>query len=158
MVLLETYYNDIKRVRALYPLARFISVSRELPHKKDGTPYNLCEERDIILVPSRKLARAYKNGEITWPEYKLLFNDELSTDEAQGSMWIIAQRAVKQDICLVCFEGPKEEERCHRFLLLDKISHIAKNNGLYLQVEKTGNFQTHKNRMQKQSVPQLFDF
>lgn len=158
MVLLETNYKNIKRVRALYPSVRFISVSRYLPYTKDGTPYNPCDERDTTLAPSDQLVRAYKRKKITWPEYVLLFKDEMNTAEAQGAMWIISQRAVKQDICLVCFEGPKDGERCHRFLLLDEILSIAKNNGLYLQVEKTGNFQTHKNTMQNQSVSKLFDF
>lgn len=137
MVLLETYYKNIKRARVLYPNTRFIAVSRELPHLKNGKSYNPCEEWDLILAPSRKLVRDYKSRQISWPGYVLKFKEEMSTDEAQGAMWIIAQRAAEKDICLVCFEGPNDGDHCHRFLLMDMIAHIAANNCIDLQVKKS---------------------
>lgn len=158
MALLETYYNNINRVRELYPNTLFISISRELPHSKNGASYNPCDEWDTSLAPSRKLVRDYKSGKITWAEYILLFKDEMSTDEAQGSMWILAQRAAAKDICLVCFEGPKDGERCHRFLLLDMIYRVANNNGINLHVRKTGYSQPNKFIKSKRKVSGLFDF
>lgn len=158
MVLLETYYKNIEQIKALYPSARFISVSRELPHTKEGKLCNPCEELDIILAPSRKLVRAYKNGEITWPEYVLLFKDEMNTAEGQGAMWVTAQRAANKDICLVCFESPKDGEKCHRFLLLDMICKVASNNGINLQVIKTGHSQPNRIIKSKKKVPEIFDF
>jgi purine-nucleoside phosphorylase len=82
----------------------------------------------------------------------------MSTDEAQGDMWIIAQRAAVRDICLVCYEGAEHGEMCHRFLLLDMICNIAKNNGINIHVRKTGISQTNKFIKSKKQELDLFDF
>jgi hypothetical protein len=76
----------------------------------------------------------------------------MSNDEAQGAMWILAQRAAEKDICLVCFEGPEDGERCHRFLLLEMIANIAKNNNIPLQVKKSNYFHADKKRNRSQTV------
>ena len=122
MVLRETHFRNVEYAKKAFPSTTFIAVSRYLPRDSNGHTYNSCDEWDTILAPSSKLLRAYKNGEVNLSLYMLAFHEEMQTDEAQGSMWILAQRAVKQDICLVCFEGPKDGEKCHRFLLLDMIS------------------------------------
>jgi len=120
-MLRQTYKAIVSQTRACYPNATFLDVTRS---------------KKSILSPSWNLLNDYKAGLIDWTVYTERFEREMERPKALREMLRVAKEAQKKDIFLVCFEGPLNECRCHRFILLDLIQKIAIEHGIDVIVNK----------------------
>lgn len=120
-MLRQTYKAIVSQTKACYPNAIFLDVTRS---------------KKSILSPSWNLLNDYKAGLIDWVGYTERFNREMERPKALREMLRVAKEAQQKDIFLVCFEGPLNEYKCHRFILLDLIAKIAIEHGINIIVNK----------------------
>ena len=129
-MLSQTYAANVEQIRSLYPDAEFVAVMRDNP---------LCKYsyREYSLVPSKKLIAEYEKSQQTrddWEQFALRFSEEMKPHVPSVAILRTAKKAQSNDIFLVSHEGPECGERCHRFLLLDLMSNVAKENGFEIKV------------------------
>jgi len=75
-----------------------------------------------ILAPSKELLWLYKDGKITWDEYKIAYIHQISNDpNAVFEMKRIKRLAMINDVRLICYE---KNYPCHRFLLMEMINNL----------------------------------
>lgn len=67
------------------------------------------------LAPTRELLRAFKGGEIGWPEYEKRYLAEMEGDRQREEIARIADLARKAAVTVMCM--CKDERMCHRSLL-----------------------------------------
>jgi uncharacterized protein YeaO (DUF488 family) len=129
-MLSQTYAANVENMRQSYPNAEFVAVMRDNP---------LCKYsyREYSLVPSKKLIAKYNNSQRTnddWEQFSLRFSEEMQPHVPSVAILRTAKRAQSNDIFLVGHENPDCGERCHRFLLLDLMSTVAKENGFEIKI------------------------
>lgn len=121
---------NVENIRQSYPDAEFIAVMR-------GKSICKYSYREYSLVPSKKLIANYNKSQRTkddWEQFTLRFLEEMQPHVPSVAILRTAKRAQSNDIFLVSHEGPECGERCHRFLLLDLMSNVAKENGFEIKV------------------------
>lgn len=123
-MLSQTYVAKVKKIKELYPDARFIAITRKSPRFK----YDTWEK---ALAPSLELLKDYKSNN-DWEAYVPRFMKEMDNPESKEAMRKIIKEAQTKDIFLVCFE---KEYPCHRFLILDMMKDIAKQEGLNVEIK-----------------------
>jgi uncharacterized protein YeaO (DUF488 family) len=131
-MLSQTYTANVENIRKEYPNAEFVAVMRDKP---------LCKYsyREYSLVPSKKLIANYNKSQQTkddWEQFTLRFLEEMQPHVPSVAILRTAKRAQSNDIYLVSHEGPECGERCHRFLLLDLMSNVAKEKGFEIEVRR----------------------
>jgi len=131
-MLSQTYAANVEQIRSLYPDAEFVAVMRDNP---------LCKYsyREYSLVPSKKLIAEYNKSQQTkddWEQFALKFSEEMKLHVPSVAILRIAKRAQSKDVFLVGHEGPGCGERCHRFLLLNLIDDVAKENGFEIKIRR----------------------
>ena len=72
-----------------------------------------------VLGPSRPLLRAFKDGEIAWPQYEVAYLAEMQEARAQAEIACLAETARDETVTLMCM--CKDEAECHRRLLRDLV-------------------------------------
>lgn len=101
----ETYLANIKNV------------------PKNALRVRVC--RPSHLGPSVELLHDWKEGKITWEEYKQRYIEQLMGDNiAINDLFTIASYAGMRDVYLYCYE--KDKTHCHRSILLQVIRHMIK--------------------------------
>jgi uncharacterized protein YeaO (DUF488 family) len=68
-----------------------------------------------ILGPSRDFLRAFKAGEISWPEYEHRYLRLMQESGSRAEIAAIAELAQTQMVTIMCM--CKDEAQCHRRLL-----------------------------------------
>ena len=131
-MLSQTYAANVENIRQSYPNAEFVAVMRDRP---------LCKYsyREYSLVPSKKLIAEYEKSQQTrddWEQFALRFSEEMKPHVPSVAILRIAKKAQSKDIFLVSHEGPGCGERCHRFLLLNLIGDVAKENGFEIKIRR----------------------
>jgi uncharacterized protein YeaO (DUF488 family) len=131
-MLSQTYTANVENIRKEYPNAEFVGVMRDKP---------LCKYsyREYSLVPNKKLIANYNKSQQTkddWEQFTLRFLEEMQQHVPSVAILRTAKRAQSNDIFLVSHEGPEYGERCHRFLLLDLMSNVAKEKGFEIEVRR----------------------
>jgi hypothetical protein len=129
-MLSQTCAANVENIRQSYPNAEFVAVMRDKA---------LCKYscREYTLVPSKKLIANYNRSQRTkddWEQFTLRFLEEMKPHVPSVAILRTAKRAQSNDIFLVSHEGPECGERCHRFLLLDLMSNVAKENGFEIKI------------------------
>ncbi len=71
------------------------------------------------LGPSRDLLRAFKQNEITWPEYEARYLEEMRGERQREEIARIAGLARDETVTVMCM--CKDDAECHRRLLRDLI-------------------------------------
>ena len=131
-MLSQTYTANVENIRPSYPNAEFVAVTRDEPLFK-------YSYREYSLVPSKKLIANYNKSQQTrddWEQFTLRFSEEMQPHVPSVAILRTARRSQSHDIFLVSHEGPECGERCHRFLLLDLMSNVAKENGFEIEVRR----------------------
>lgn len=131
-MLSQTYIENVENLRRSYPNAEFVGVMRDKPKCK-------YTYREQSLVPSKKLVKDYNKSQRTkedWEKFALRFSEEMKPHVPSVAILRLAKRAQSKDIFLVSNEGIGCGDRCHRFLLLDLIGNVAKDNGFEIEVRR----------------------
>lgn len=68
-----------------------------------------------VLAPSRPLLRAFRDGEIAWPEYEVRYVDEMRGTEQQAAIDELAIVAASETVTVMC--TCRDDAQCHRRLL-----------------------------------------
>jgi len=68
-----------------------------------------------IVGPSRALLRAFKDGDIDWPEYERRYIAEMAGESQQREIGELAQLARAGNVTVMCV--CKTDDQCHRRLL-----------------------------------------
>lgn len=87
-------------------------------------------ERWVHLAPEPKLIGAYTRGEVSWETFEESYLISLQKPAIITSLLILANRARRRDITLVCIEATPE--KCHRRLLAEE---CKKHAGALLQLD-----------------------
>lgn len=74
------------------------------------------------LAPPPKIVWAFYRGGLNWQEYIEAYNGYLKTTDIQELVRQLIERALKQDITILCIEDTPEY--CHRRLLAEKCQRI----------------------------------
>jgi len=75
--------------------------------------------RPAILSHSKELLKDWKEGKITWNEYKTRYKAEiLSNEKAIEKIKLLKELSEYKDVYLYCYE---KNPPCHRFILLELI-------------------------------------
>lgn len=69
-----------------------------------------------------KIVGTYYRKEINWQEYIKTYNDHLKTTDVQELVKQLTERALKQNITILCIEDTPEY--CHRRLLAEECRRI----------------------------------
>jgi uncharacterized protein YeaO (DUF488 family) len=123
---------NVENIRQSYPDAEFVAVMR-------GKSICKYSYREYSLVPSKKLIAEYNKSQQTkddWEQFALKFSEEMKLHVPSVAILRIAKRAQSKDIFLVSNEGPSCGERCHRFLLLNLIGDVSKENGFEIKIRR----------------------
>jgi uncharacterized protein YeaO (DUF488 family) len=111
--LYTTYLSKLKKLSFndncnIYFIARYKPASAKITHFPD-------------VAPSPVLLGSWKLGQISWEEFEKEYYKELSLNENQANVRLIAQNILDlgQDVCIVCYE--KDIKHCHRRLLAEYI-------------------------------------
>lgn len=91
-----------------------VRVSTSVPN---WFPYLPVEMRE--LYPGWELVTAYKDGVITWEEYKLIYTEKLRVlgkDYIMDRLREISSSMDNRDICLLCYE---KDSNCHRHIIAE---------------------------------------
>jgi len=72
-----------------------------------------------VLGPSRDLLHAFKQGEITWPEYEARYLEEMQGERQREEIARIADFARSETVTVMCM--CKDDSACHRRLLRELI-------------------------------------
>ena len=102
-----------------------ILVTRYPARKKGGHKILLIKEWMKDLSPSPDLLNDWKHGKISWPEYKISYHKEMSSQK--DKILDLAKRAKRRTITLLCFES-EDDPNCHRHLLKKLIERQMKKN------------------------------
>lgn len=133
MPLWTTYLGFFRKLAHDYDDALF-DISEKLQEKyevKSVIPYFIMRNRgNNEVAPSAELLQKYKSVEPTykaspkivqtdWQKYKDEYLKGLTTKEAQEWMELTAEECNREGchVILICYEGPRYGNRCHRFLL-----------------------------------------
>ena len=73
------------------------------------------------LAPSLELLRSYKQGEVSWNEYVVRFNQEVIVDK-KDHLKLLIDMAKHNTITLLCWELCPSE--CHRRLVLEEVKRL----------------------------------
>ncbi len=76
------------------------------------------------LAPSKELLKGYKEGDISWEQYSLIFDKEVLLPQSE-LIQDLAQRALSEDITLLCSE--KTPDNCHRRLIAEECKRYQPN-------------------------------
>lgn len=102
-MIFETYLANIKNV------------------PKGALRVRVC--RPSHLGPSAELLKGWKDGKITWEEYRQRYIEQIMSDNvAINDIFTIADTAKRKDVYIYCYE--KSPEHCHRSILLQAIRHM----------------------------------
>ena len=112
----EIHITQMKQRLIEDPAAKLYVVMRKPPEYVQFDQIQDCP----ALAPSAEILQELKTCQITWDEYKRKYLKELQNPVAQELMKFIAHKAKERDVYFVC--GCEGEDRCHRFLLMDKLS------------------------------------
>jgi uncharacterized protein YeaO (DUF488 family) len=82
--------------------------------RKNIPPYVM--EKARILAPSVELLKDWRNGKVSWEEYKMRYYKEMSGAYQQAKIKELALRSQQETITLLCFEE-ESDPCCHRHLL-----------------------------------------
>jgi uncharacterized protein YeaO (DUF488 family) len=72
-----------------------------------------------VLAPSRPLLRAFKDGEIGWPEYEVRYLEEMEGGEQRAAIAALAEAAAAGTVTVMC--TCRDDAQCHRLLLRELI-------------------------------------
>jgi len=131
-MLSQIYAANVENIRQSYPDAEFVAVMR-------GKSICKYSYREYSLVPSKKLIADYDKSKQTiddWEQFALKFSEEMKLHVPSVAILRIAKRAQSKDFFLVSHEGLGCGERCHRFLLLNLIGDVAKENGFEIKIRR----------------------
>lgn len=78
---------------------------------------NLYDEHQILLSPSAKLLGDYYKRNLPWEEYEKRFLGEMNNEESVKIIKEISQKALKENITLLCKED--KPDFCHRRLIAE---------------------------------------
>lgn len=98
------------------PSAKFYVVMQRLPDYVRLDQIQACP----VLAPSSEILQKLKTCQIEWIEYKRKHLQELQNPVVQELIKFIAHEAKEKDVYFVC--GCEAEDRCHRFVSMDKFS------------------------------------
>ncbi|MDR0883471.1 MAG: DUF488 domain-containing protein [Oscillospiraceae bacterium] len=70
----------------------------------------------LPFAPSKSLFTGYKNGQIDWAAYQVIYDNQINTLDSLAFF----RQFAGQRICLLCAEHTPE--KCHRRLLAEKIA------------------------------------
>jgi uncharacterized protein YeaO (DUF488 family) len=121
-IISQSYYHIAHKIREKYPDAVFYAVSRWKFQYMKAEEWNNNFIWLRELAPSEELRKAYKSNSISWEEYKVRFLAEMDNHISKELMLKIVRESDSKPVFLFCHCGPKEGNRCHRFLLLDLIT------------------------------------
>jgi uncharacterized protein YeaO (DUF488 family) len=77
-----------------------------------------------ILSPNRDALRAYKAGEVPWPDYAKQYLELMQGEEQQREIADLAALAEIQPVTILCI--CKDDTECHRRLLRELIEAATK--------------------------------
>ena len=75
------------------------------------------------LGTSKELIKDWKEGKVTWPQFKKRYIANLKDENKQQLIRLLAQRAKTQKITLLC--GCRDPNRCHRTILKEQIMKVT---------------------------------
>ena len=135
-MLSHSYYHKKKfdEIKAEYPDAVFYAVSLWRYQYISTMEWNQMFIWEKALSPSPKLLQAYKDDKIDFDDYVPIFRTEMDNTASKAVMLKIAKEAMVKPVFLFCHCGPKEGTHCHRFILLDMIEEIARENGIPVEI------------------------
>ncbi len=81
-----------------------------------GIARHRVDDWEPVLAPSRSLLAAYRNGELSWQEYAIMFQRQLGSDpQTLSLMDSICTLACQAPITLLC--ACEDPSFCHRTLV-----------------------------------------
>lgn len=89
-----------------------ILVTRYWPR---GVARDRVDEYAPAVAPSRDLLRAFRSGEVGWPEYRLRYRSQIKGEAPDQQIDRLAAEARRGTITLMCV--CRDDQRCHRTLL-----------------------------------------
>jgi transcriptional regulator with XRE-family HTH domain len=117
--LLESRIDSVADVR-LTPISRKVGFSKTRLGQA-------LAEAGIEYTHLRSLGNPKDNRAPFWEgrvaEGRARFRSRLGSEEAKSALDLLAERAANSRIAVLCFE--KDEERCHRKVVLDAVRHRA---------------------------------
>ena len=72
------------------------------------------------LAPSRDLLHAYRNGDLSWPEYSRQYLEQMQGEGQQAEIHRLAKLARSANVTVLCV--CPDESICHRSLLRELIA------------------------------------
>jgi len=118
-MLKECNESELESLMVEHPDSIFYRVSRKPIFVKG------VKSAALALAPSKHLHSDYTNGRITWEDYVLRYNQQITESrKAQKTLASIKAQAETADVYFVCFCGREKGEQCHRFLLLELVKEI----------------------------------
>jgi len=100
----------------------YLNKHRDAPQKLGScfVYYVMVGRGNDDVAPYIETVQAFKKGELTWEDYKVIYLRTIDTPNGKEWMEKRAQEAHIGNILLVCFE--KDATHCHRRLLAEEIA------------------------------------
>lgn len=100
---------------------------RNLPSREVAEWIAVTRTAQSVLAPGWGLLHDWKEGLIDWAEYTRRFRAEICGNPAAiARLREIRELAEHREVYLLCYEKALDR-RCHRFLLLDLIKEVTRN-------------------------------
>jgi hypothetical protein len=111
-------FSKIPKLAQSNMLDRVFPIVRFLP---EYCPSSVASRNLEFLAPSKELLMGYKEGRVSWEDYKVEYLKQLSDERIKKNLIKLAES--ERSFILICYCGAGKP--CHRHIITEFLNHLG---------------------------------